>query len=56
MGVVHVSTEIYEYCIYQETEQLYVALYSDELTLEVIGLPNDEIAGSLRYTFRRETM
>lgn len=40
----------------QEAARLYVALYSDELTLEVIGLPDDELAGSLRYTLRRATM
>ncbi len=31
-----------------------VALPSDELRLGVIGLSNDELAGSLRNTFRRE--
>lgn len=30
-----------------------VALDSHELTLEVIGLSDDELAGSLRYTLRR---
>jgi len=39
---------------YIEAEPLSVALLSDELRLGVIGLSDDELAGSLRNTSRRE--
>lgn len=37
------------------SEQVSVAVLSDDGALGVIGLPNDELAGSLRNTSRRGT-
>jgi len=38
-----------------ESEQVGVAMPSEEGALGVIGLTNDELAGSLRNTSRRDT-
>lgn len=56
--LVHSRTSVVQWvdrCTALESERVGVAMPSDEGVLGVIGLTNDELAGSLRNTSRRDT-